>query len=64
MGLSAISNAIVRLFGVDPTNIDEKHTAEDLKQIIDSSRLGGTLDPGEAGCSAASSTCTSRRRAR
>src|SRR5260221_1567170 len=49
MGLSAISNSIVRLFGVDPTNIDEKHTAEDLKQIIDSSRMGGTLDPGEAG---------------
>jgi magnesium and cobalt exporter, CNNM family len=49
MGLSAISNAIVRLFGVDPTNIDEKHTAEDLKLIIDSSRMGGTLDPGEAG---------------
>ena len=48
-GLSAISNAIVRLFGVDPTNIEEKHSAEDLKQIIDSSRAGGTLDPGEAG---------------
>jgi CBS domain containing-hemolysin-like protein len=47
--LSGISNAVVRLFGVDPTNIDEKHTAEDLKQIIDSSRVGGTLDPGEAG---------------
>jgi magnesium and cobalt exporter, CNNM family len=49
VALSAISNAIVRLFGVDPTDIEEKHTAEDLKQIIDSSRLGGTLDPGEAG---------------
>jgi len=49
IALSAISNAIVRLFGVDPTDIEEKHTAEDLKQIIDSSRLGGTLDPGEAG---------------
>ena len=49
IGLSAISNAIVRLFGVNPTDIDEKHTAEDLKQIIDSSRMGGTLDPGEAG---------------
>jgi CBS domain containing-hemolysin-like protein len=48
-GLSAISNAIVRLFGVDPTDIEEKHTVEDLKQIIDSSRLGGMLDPGEAG---------------
>jgi CBS domain containing-hemolysin-like protein len=49
MALSAISSAIVRLFGVDPTDIEEHHTAEDLKQIIDSSRLGGTLDPGEAG---------------
>jgi CBS domain containing-hemolysin-like protein len=48
-GLSAISNAIVRLFGVDPTDIEERHTAEDLKQIIDRSRVGGTLDPGEAG---------------
>jgi len=49
MGLSAISNSIVRLFGVDPTNIEEHHTAEDLKQIIDRSRLWGSLDPGEAG---------------
>ncbi len=47
--LSGISNAVVRLFGVDPTDIEERHTAEDLKQIIDRSRLGGTLDPGEAG---------------
>jgi len=47
--LSAFSNAIVRLFGVDPTDIEVRHTAEDLKQIIDSSRIGGTLDPGEAG---------------
>jgi CBS domain containing-hemolysin-like protein len=49
LGLSALSNSIVRLFGVDPKDIEEKHTAEDLKQIIDSSRIGGTLDPGEAG---------------
>ena len=49
IGLSWISNSIVRLFGVDPTDIEERHTAEDLKQIIDSSRIGGTLDPGEAG---------------
>jgi magnesium and cobalt exporter, CNNM family len=49
IGLSAISNAIVRLFGVDPTDIEERHTSEDLKQIIDRSKLGGTLDPGEAG---------------
>jgi CBS domain containing-hemolysin-like protein len=49
IGLSGVSNAIVRLFGVDPTDIEERHTAEDLKQIIDRSKLGGTLDPGEAG---------------
>jgi len=49
VALSAISNAIVRLFGVDPTDIEERHTAEDLKQIIDRSKIGGTLDPGEAG---------------
>src|SRR3954449_3019513 len=49
LALSAISNSIVRLFGVDPTDIEEHHTAEDLKQIIDSSKMGGTLDPGEAG---------------
>ena len=48
-GLSGLSNAIVRLFGVNPGDLEERHTAEDLKQIIDSSRLGGTLDPGEAG---------------
>ena len=48
-GLSALSNAIVRLFGVNPKDLEEHHTAEDLKHIIDSSRHGGTLDPGEAG---------------
>ena len=47
--LSGLSNAIVRLFGVNPGDLEEHHTAEDLKQIIDSSKLGGTLDPGEAG---------------
>jgi CBS domain containing-hemolysin-like protein len=47
--LSAISNWIVRLFGVDPKDLEEHHTAEDLKQIIDSSSEGGSLDPGEAG---------------
>ncbi len=49
LGLSGLSNWIVRLFGVNPGDLGERHTAEDLKQIIDSSRLGGTLDPGEAG---------------
>jgi magnesium and cobalt exporter, CNNM family len=47
--LSWFSNTVVRLFGVDPKDLEESHTAEDLKQIIDSSRMGGTLDPGEAG---------------
>jgi CBS domain containing-hemolysin-like protein len=48
-GLSGLSNAIVRLFGVNPKDLEEHHTAEDLKQIIDSSSQGGSLDPGEAG---------------
>jgi magnesium and cobalt exporter, CNNM family len=48
-GLSWISSRVVRLFGVNPGDLEEKHTAEDLKQIIDSSSMGGTLDPGEAG---------------
>src|SRR5689334_10742294 len=47
--LSWVSGGVVRLFGVDPKDLEEHHTAEDLKQIIDSSRIGGTLDPGEAG---------------
>ncbi|MGN6253844.1 MAG: hemolysin family protein [Solirubrobacterales bacterium] len=47
--LSWISNSVVRLFGVNPGDLEERHTAEDLKQIIDSSSMGGTLDPGEAG---------------
>ena len=47
--LTKISNAIVRLFGVDPGSLEEKHTSEDLKGIIRSSASGGTLDPGEAG---------------
>jgi CBS domain containing-hemolysin-like protein len=49
MALSLVSNGVVRLFGVDPKDLEEHHTSEDLKQIIDSSRMGGTLDPGEAG---------------
>ncbi|HET8815319.1 MAG TPA: hemolysin family protein [Solirubrobacterales bacterium] len=47
--LSWVSNGVVRLFGVDPKDLEEHHTSEDLKQIIDSSRMGGHLDPGEAG---------------
>jgi CBS domain containing-hemolysin-like protein len=47
--LSWVSNGVVRLFGVDPKDLEEHHTSEDLKQIIDSSRTGGHLDAGEAG---------------
>jgi CBS domain containing-hemolysin-like protein len=47
--LNQIANRIVPLCGVDPTDLEEHHTSEDLKQIIDSSRMGGHLDPGEAG---------------
>jgi CBS domain containing-hemolysin-like protein len=48
-GLSGLSNALVRLLGVNPKDLEEHHTAEDLKHIIDSSSQGGSLDPGEAG---------------
>ena len=46
--LTKISNGILRLFGVRPGDIEEKHTAEDVKEIIRGSASGGTLDPGEA----------------
>jgi CBS domain containing-hemolysin-like protein len=49
LGLTAISNAVVRLFGVNPRDLEEEHTSEDLKAVIDQSRTGGELDPGEAG---------------
>ncbi len=46
--LNKVSNAIVRLFGVDPRDLGEKHTSDDLKEIIRTSAKGGSLDPGEA----------------
>ncbi len=46
--LNKASNAIVRLFGVDPSDLNEKHTSSDLRELILSSAKGGTLDPGEA----------------
>jgi CBS domain containing-hemolysin-like protein len=48
MALTRVSNGIVRLFGVDPRDLGEKHTSADLKEIIQTSAKGGTLDPGEA----------------
>jgi CBS domain containing-hemolysin-like protein len=47
--LTGVSNAILRLFGVKPGDIEEKHSSEDLKAIITQSAYGGELDPGEAG---------------
>ena len=46
--LNKVSNAIVRVFGVDPRDLGEKHTSADLKEIIRTSAKGGSLDPGEA----------------
>ena len=46
--LNRVSNGIVRLLGVDPGNLEEKHTSEDLRELIQTSATGGTLDPGEA----------------
>jgi CBS domain containing-hemolysin-like protein len=48
LALTKFANAIVRLFGVNPADLEEHHTAEDVKQIIDRSKTGGHLDPGEA----------------
>jgi CBS domain containing-hemolysin-like protein len=49
LGLTAIANAVVRVFGVNPRELAEEHTSEDLKAIIAQSQSGGQLDPGEAG---------------
>jgi CBS domain containing-hemolysin-like protein len=47
--LNRASNAIIRLFGVDPSQIEEHHDVEDLKAIIAESRSGGDLEASEAG---------------
>ena len=49
LGLTAVTNAILRLFGVRGDSIEERHTADDLKMIITREAVGGELDPGEAG---------------
>ncbi len=46
--LTKVSNATLRIFGIRPADIAEKHTSEDLKLIISQSAVGGELDPGEA----------------
>jgi CBS domain containing-hemolysin-like protein len=47
--LTKVSNAVVRLFGVNPDELEQEHTSEDVRSIIDQSRMGGQLDPNEAG---------------
>ncbi len=47
--LNRVSNAIIRLFGVNPSQIEEHHDVEDLKAIIAESRSGGDLEASEAG---------------
>ncbi len=49
IALTWLSNAILRLFGIRPADLEEKHTSDDLKMIISRSAIGGDLDPGEAG---------------
>jgi len=48
IALATFANAIVRLFGIDPEELMERHTSEDLKGIIAQSGVGGEIDPGEA----------------
>jgi CBS domain containing-hemolysin-like protein len=50
VALTAVSNWIVRLFGVRPGELDEEQpTSEDLQVLISQSAVRGKLDPGEAG---------------
>ena len=63
--LNRASNGILRLLRVDPNFGEEAGgTPEELKLLIAESYTGGKLDAGEAGCSPASSICTSRRHGR
>jgi CBS domain containing-hemolysin-like protein len=48
VALTWMSNGLVRLFGVRPSELEEQPTAEDLKVLISQSAVGGDLDPGEA----------------
>ena len=46
--LSVVSNALVRMFGVDPERIDEHHDAEDLRSLILMSGSQGDIEENEA----------------
>ncbi len=63
--LNAATNGVLRLLGLRTSGqLDDAESPEELRVLIQESVTGGKLDPGEAGCSPASSTCTSSRRAR
>ena len=49
VALTWMSNGLVRLFGVRPSELEDQPTADDLKVLISQSAVGGDLDPGEAG---------------
>jgi CBS domain containing-hemolysin-like protein len=49
VALTWMANAVVRLFGVRPAELDEQEpSSEDLQVLISQSATGGKLDPGEA----------------
>jgi CBS domain containing-hemolysin-like protein len=48
LGLTAVSNSILRLFGIRRAELEQKPTSEDLQVLISQSAMGGELDPGEA----------------
>jgi CBS domain containing-hemolysin-like protein len=48
--LTAVSNRILKLIGIDPERlVEEGGTPDELKRLIAESYAGGKLDPGEAG---------------
>ncbi|HLH66027.1 MAG TPA: hemolysin family protein [Solirubrobacteraceae bacterium] len=46
--LNAVSSALVRALGTDPSAVPEAGTPSEIKRIIAESRRGGALDAGEA----------------
>jgi CBS domain containing-hemolysin-like protein len=49
IAVTAVSNRILRLLGVDPSNAEEGGSPDELKRLIAQSFAGGQLDQGEAG---------------
>ena len=49
VGVTAVSNRILRLLGVDMTKQGDGGTPDELKRLIAESYAGGQIDPGEAG---------------